>query len=57
MLLVVAQSDLLLDLVDVDVRNRILAVEDLGNLFQSRALGLDVEEVHEDKLDEVPELE
>lgn len=55
-LLVLAQSDLLLHLVEVDVCNRILAVEDLGNLLQGRALGLDIEEVDEDELDEVPEL-
>jgi hypothetical protein len=48
--------NLLFDLVNVDVGNSVGAVEDAGNLFQGRALGLDVDKVHEEELAKVPEL-
>ena len=51
-----AQLDLLLDLVKVDMSNGILSVENLRNLLESRALGLHVDEVDPDELNEVPEL-
>jgi hypothetical protein len=41
--MVVAVCDLLLDLVEVDVRNSIFSIEDLGDLFEGRALRLDIE--------------
>lgn len=57
LLLVHLGMDVLLDLVEVDVGDDgIGSVEDLGNLLEGRALGLDVEEVDEDELDKVPEL-
>jgi hypothetical protein len=49
--------DLLLDLGEVDVSHGVLAVEDLGDLFEGGALGLDEDEVDPDELDEIPELE
>lgn len=55
MLLVVGNLGLLLDLLKIDVSNGILTVEDTGNLLKGGSLGLDVEEVDEDKLDGVPE--
>lgn len=48
--------NLLFDLVNVDVGNSVGAVEDAGNLFQGRALGLDVDEIHKEELAKVPEL-
>lgn len=47
--------NLLLDGPHIDVRDSVLAIEDLGDLLQRRALGLDVEEVDEDELDADPE--
>jgi hypothetical protein len=48
---------LLLDLVDVDVcQVGVGAVEDAANLLEGGALGLDVDKVDEDELDEVPKL-
>ena len=48
---------LLLDLVHVQVGDLcILSVEDLGEFLESWASGLDVEEVHECKFDEDPNL-
>lgn len=50
--------NLLLDLVDVDVRNvGISTVEDSTNLLKSRAFSLNVDEVDEDELAKVPELQ
>lgn len=49
--------DLLLDLVQVDVGSGVVAVEDLGDLFEGWAVGFDIEEVDEDKFEGVPELE
>lgn len=54
-LVVLGGMDVLLDLVHVDVRDGRVAIEDTGDLLESGALGLDVEEPHEDKLDEVPQ--
>jgi hypothetical protein len=48
--------DLLLDLGEVDVSHGVLAVEDLGDLLEGGALGLDEDEVDPDELDEIPEL-
>ena len=48
--------DLLLDLRQVDVGHGVVAVEDLGDLFEGGALGLDEDEPDPDELDEVPEL-
>ena len=46
-----------LNLLDVNVSDLgILAVEDLGDLFEGRALGLDVEEADEEELDVDPDL-
>ena len=47
--------DILLHLVNVNVRNRIVAVEDARNFLEGWALGLDVEEVHKDQLAKVPQ--
>lgn len=52
---VLREMQLLLDLLEVDVRHGVLAVEDAGDLLEGRATGLDVEEVHEDGLAGVPE--
>ena len=41
----VAVLDLLLHGVQVDMRNRLIAIEDACNLLKRRALGLDVDEV------------
>lgn len=48
--------DLLLDLRQVDVGDGVVAVEDLGDLLEGGALGLDEDEPDPDELDEVPEL-
>jgi hypothetical protein len=57
-LLGVVNLDLLGSLVHVDVSSSgILAIEDLGDLFESGAFGLDEDEVDPDGLDAVPELE
>lgn len=48
--------DFLLDLPHVDTRDRINSIKDTGDLLKRRALGLDVEEEDEDKLEEVPQL-
>ena len=41
----------------IDVgNNSIISVENAGNLLKSRSLGLNVEEVDEDKLDSDPDL-
>ena len=50
-----SELSLLLNLVKINVGNSVLAIENLGNLLESRALGLNVEEVDEDKLDGIPE--
>ena len=41
----VAVLDLFLHSVQVDMRNRLIAIEDACNLLKRRALGLDVDEV------------
>ena len=46
---------LLLDLLEIDVGNGILAIKDTSNLLKGRTLGLHVEEVDKDQLDSVPE--
>lgn len=46
---------LLLQLLKVNMHNRIVAIENTSNLFQSRALGLHVEEEDEEELTKVPE--
>ena len=43
--LILSEVNLLLNLLHIDVSHSILAVKDLGDLFQSRSLGLDVDEV------------
>lgn len=48
--------DLLLNLIHIDVRNSILAIEDTSDFLEGGSLGLDVEEVDEDELDADPEL-
>lgn len=48
---------LLLDLLEIDMGNGFVAVEDLCNLLQRGALGLDKDEVDPDPLDDIPELE
>jgi hypothetical protein len=49
---------LLLDLVDVDVSDLgLVAIDDLGQLLEGGALGLDVHEVNEAQLQENPALE
>ncbi len=55
-LLNVGEVNLLLDLLEVDVGNGVLAIEDLGDLLEGGSLGLNVDEVDPDELDEVPEL-
>ncbi len=54
--LVLDRVDILFDLPHVDARHGVHAVEDVGDLLQSGALGLDVEEVDEDELEEIPDL-
>lgn len=56
LLLVHLRLHLFLDLLQGQVGNGLFAVEDTSDLLQGRALGLDVEEVDEDKLAEVPQL-
>jgi hypothetical protein len=53
---VIRGVDLLFHLPHVDVCHCIDAVEDACDLLERRALGLDVEEVDEDKFAEVPGL-
>lgn len=53
--LLAGEMSLLLNLREVDVGNGVVAVKDASNLLEGRALCLDVEEVHEDELEEVPE--
>lgn len=48
--------DLLLDLVEVDMGGRIVAVKDLADLLEGWAVGFDVEEVDEDEFAGVPKL-
>jgi hypothetical protein len=43
-------------LVKVDVGSGVVAVEDASNFLEGGALGLDVDEPDEEKLDKVPEL-
>lgn len=48
---------LLLELVEVDASNGgLVAIDDLGQLFESWTPGLDVHEVDEDELEEDPAL-
>lgn len=48
---------LLFDLVDVDVCDvGVGAVEDTANFFEGGTLGLDVDKVDEEELEEIPEL-
>lgn len=47
--------DLFLDLLQVNMRNGVVAVEDARHLLKGVALGLDVEEIDEDQFAEVPE--
>ena len=54
--LVLIIVNILLDLMKIDSGNRRIAVKDLGNFFEGRTFGLDVEEVDEYELDKVPEL-
>ena len=49
--------DLLRSLLQADVGDLVLAVEDLGNLFEGEALGLGEDEVNPDELDTIPKLE
>ena len=53
---VVVNLDLLRSLFHADMSNGILAIEDLGDLLESGALGFGEHEVHPDSLDKVPEL-
>lgn len=56
--LLLADVRLLLDLVDVDVSDsRLVAIDDLGELFEGGALGLDVHLEHEGEFEEQPALE
>ena len=49
-------GDLLLNLFEIKMRNLcIVTVNDLGKLLEGRALGLNVHEVHEEKLDTDPD--
>lgn len=46
--------DVFLNLVHVDVGNGAVAVENASDLLECGTLGLDVEEPHKDKLDQIP---
>jgi hypothetical protein len=51
------QDSLLLSVFEVNLCDiSIITIENSGNLFQSRALGFDVEEEDEDELDSDPNL-
>jgi hypothetical protein len=52
----VVDLDLLGSLLQADMGNGVLAVEDLGDLFEGRSLGFWEHEVHPDGLDQVPKL-
>lgn len=55
--MVLVDLDLLLDLVNIDVGNiGLVAIDDLGELLESGALGLDVHEEDEDELGGDPAL-
>ena len=54
--MITLKVNLLLDLLKVDVGNGVLTVEDLSDLLEGGSLGLNVDEVDPDELDEVPEL-
>lgn len=57
MLLVGLDSSLLLDLLEVQLRDGgVVAVDDLGELLEGGALGLDVHDVDEDELGSDPAL-
>jgi hypothetical protein len=45
-----------LSLFHVDVSNSILAIEDLGDLFEGGALSLDEDEVDPDRFNDIPKL-
>jgi hypothetical protein len=47
--------NVLFDLVHVNVRDSVVAIEYTGDFLQGRALGFDIDEVHEDQLNRVPE--
>ena len=55
--LVVNNLDLLRSLFHADMSHCILAIENLGDLFEGEALGFWEHEVHPDSLDKVPKLE
>jgi hypothetical protein len=55
--LVVTDLDLLCGLLQADVSHSIFAVEDPGTLLESEALGFREDEVHPDKLEEIPNLD
>jgi hypothetical protein len=52
-----ANLDLLRSLFHADMSHCILAIENLGDLFEGEALGFWEHEIHPDSLDEVPKLE
>lgn len=56
-ILLVASCEVGLNSLNIDMSNlSILSIEDLSNLLKSRALGLNVEDAHEDKLESDPAL-
>jgi hypothetical protein len=56
-LLVTRGHDISLNLLKIHIGHfGLVAIENLGKLFESRALGLDVEEEDEDELEEDPDL-
>jgi len=55
LLVVVDGMGFFLDIVEVDVSNGIFSVEDLGDLFQSWSLGLNIDEVNPDEFETDPD--
>ena len=54
--LVLGRMKLLLDLGQADVCHGIVAIENASNFLEGRALGLDVDKVHPDELESIPNL-
>lgn len=55
--LLLESGSLSLDALKVDVGNlSLITIEDLGELLEGRALGLNVEEVHEEEFNPDPDL-
>ena len=55
--LVLVNLYLFLSLIHVDMSNSILAIEDLGDLFEGGAFSLNEDEVDPDRFEDIPNLQ